>query len=85
VKTVGKGKKAKQVISCSVISPARDVMSVMISRGTTMYAATTASVHAGRVRLRLHSIRAVAHGRYLITIVITKGQHSSVVRFRIRL
>ncbi len=81
VKTVGKGKKAHQVISCSFISAARDVMSLMISRGRTTYAATTASVHRGRVHVRLRSLRTIKAGRYVVTIVLTDGRRSSVIRF----
>jgi hypothetical protein len=56
-------------------------MSITISRGRTTYAARTAVVGRGRVHLRLRSLRAMKHGRYLITLVITNGHRVTVVRF----
>ena len=81
-KTIGRGKtkRTMQVIKCVFISPASDVMSVMISRGRTTYAVGTARVHRGLVHLRLRSLRSMKHGRYLVTIVATQGTRLTVSR-----
>jgi hypothetical protein len=84
--TVGTGKKKHTVqhISCSFISSA-DVASVTISRGRTLFATATAVVHRGRVHLKLHGLRRVKHGPYLITIVSISGNHANVLRFTARI
>jgi Collagen triple helix repeat (20 copies) len=81
----GKSKHTVQHIRCVFISPARDVMTVTISRGPTKYATATALVHPGRVDMRLRSLRPIKHGRYLITIVALDHRHATVTRFMARI
>ena len=77
----GSSRHQVQIIKCVFISPARDVTSAMISRGRTTYAVGSAVAHRGLVHLRLRSLRAMKHGRYLVTIVIASRQGPLVIRY----
>jgi hypothetical protein len=81
----GRNKHTEQQIRCVVISPARDLMRVTISRGGTTYAAATRMVHRGRVQIRLRSLRPMKHGRYLVTIVPLNRNHGTVTRFTMKI
>jgi hypothetical protein len=37
------------------------------------------------VHLKLHGLRKVKHGRYVITIVTISGNHANVIRFTARI
>jgi Collagen triple helix repeat (20 copies) len=81
----GKNKHPVQQIKCVFISPARDLISLTISRGSAIYAATTAVVHRGRVEMSLRSLRRMNRGSYLVTIVTINRKHATVKRFTMRI
>jgi hypothetical protein len=85
VKTVGKGKHAKQKITCVFISPAVDLVSMDIARGKKTYAVGTAVVRIGLVHLRLQAVRRIKHGWYVVTIVETHGKRATVIRSKLRI
>ncbi|HUA03864.1 MAG TPA: hypothetical protein VMB27_08180 [Solirubrobacteraceae bacterium] len=76
----GKNRKTKDVCAVSVLSPGTHLVSVDISRGRIDYATGTAAVHAGRARFSLRSVHPMLRARYLITVVVTHGKHSTVIR-----
>jgi len=79
-KCVLKGKGKLKHYKCTVIT-GRSSLAVEISRGRTIYALGMASVHGHVARFTLREIRAMKHGRYLVTLVEMKGKHATVVRF----
>lgn len=82
VKATGTGKhrKTTDVCTVSVLSPGSHPFSVDVSRGGSSYATGAGVLHAGRARLHLHDLRAITHGRYVVTVVLEKGRHTKVVR-----
>ena len=81
----GKNKHPVQQIKCVLISPARALAIVRISRGAAAYASASAVVHRGRVEIRLRGLRRMNHGSYRVTIVMVNGKHATVQRFTMRI
>jgi hypothetical protein len=77
----GKHKKTHEVCTVSVLSPGSHMVSVDISRGKRMYAVGVGLVSNGKARFTLRTLRAMRHGRYVVTVVSTSGHHATVRRF----
>ncbi len=84
VRTTGTGKhrKTNEICTAHVLSPGAHLVSVDISRANTHYASGASLTHAGMARFALRSRHQMKHGRYLITIVMTHGKKSTVIRYR---
>ncbi len=83
--STGKGKHRKQHISCVLVSSSVRFVSIEISRGKLTYAVGSAIVHRGRTSMRMHSLRTLRRGRYLVTVVEAIGKNAVVVRYTTRL
>jgi len=79
-KVTGKGthKHTKLVCTVSVLAPGAQTATVRVSRGRTIVALGTATLHRGIARLTLHNLQALRRGRYLVTLVSGTGKRTSV-------
>jgi len=86
-RTVGTGRSKHKVqqIKCVLISSARGLIRVTISRGTATYATATAVVRPGMAQIRLRSLRPMKAGRYLVTIFTPGRKHATVTHFTMRI
>jgi hypothetical protein len=78
----GKHRKTHEVCIATVRAPGSALVSAEITRGKTSYAVGAAIVRTGKARFTLHTVRAIARGRYLITFVLTTGSRSTVIRYQ---
>jgi hypothetical protein len=82
-KTTGSGKDKRTTQQCTVtvLSSTSHVVSVPLSRAGKTYAIGTALARKGAARFRLRLVRRMKPGRYLMTVVTSRGRRASVVRY----
>jgi hypothetical protein len=81
-RTLGTGSRRKTTFACtvSVLTRGTHLISVDITRGNLRYAVATSVVRGGRAAFSLHRTRAIKRGRYLVTILISSGKRSTIIR-----
>jgi hypothetical protein len=79
--TTGKHRTTRATCTARVQASHGHLVRVDISRGTTTYAIGSALVHRGVASLSLHTLRTMRHARYVVTVIVTSGKHTSVTRY----
>ncbi len=80
----GRDKRARETCMARVPAPHSQSVTVAISRGATTYALGAGRVRRGVARVRLHILRAIAHARYVVTVVAAHGTYATVTRYTVR-
>jgi hypothetical protein len=79
------GKPAKSVLVCTVkvLALGAHLATVELSRRATTFAVGRGAVRAGVARIRLHALRPLGHGDYLVTVVSDRAGRAVVTRSRV--
>lgn len=82
--TTGKGRHKKTTCKVIQLASASSVRA-RLSRGRIVYALGHARARGHRAALRLHALRAIPPGRYVLTLVLERGRRSLTISRRVRL
>jgi hypothetical protein len=71
------------VCTVKVLALGAHLATVELSRRATTFAVGRGAVRAGVARIRLHALRPLGHGDYLVTVVSDRAGRAVVTRSRV--